>query len=126
MKYYSPGASINSDYAFVCDYCEASDGRPTSFVEESGAAICVPCAANVLKAHNACIDAIEVRRASIPEALREAVFERDGRSCRSCGSLSDLSLDHVDPFCRGGATTFENLQTLCRRCNSRKGSGVAA
>jgi hypothetical protein len=63
-------------------------------------------------------------RAKIPDALRQAVYERDGFACLHCGSGDDLSLDHVHPWSKGGEDTFENLQTLCRPCNSSKGARV--
>lgn len=61
-----------------------------------------------------------VNRASIPDSTRAAVLERDGHACQSCGSTADLTLDHVYPWSLGGPDTVENLQTLCRPCNSRK------
>lgn len=56
----------------------------------------------------------------IPRSLRKAVFDRDGYRCLSCGGQFDLCADHVYPESKGGPTTLENLQTLCRPCNSRK------
>ena len=58
----------------------------------------------------------------ISAALRQAVLERDGHACRHCGDMETLSMDHIIPRSRGGPTTYENLQTLCRSCNSRKGA----
>lgn len=57
-------------------------------------------------------------------ALRELIFERDRYRCRHCGTSNDLSLDHVYPKSKGGTDDPENLQTLCRPCNSRKGARV--
>jgi 5-methylcytosine-specific restriction endonuclease McrA len=37
-----------------------------------------------------------------------------------CGSQWELSADHIHPESKGGPTTIENLQALCRKCNSRK------
>ena len=34
-------------------------------------------------------------------------------------------MDHVIPLCLGGANTRDNLQVLCRDCNSEKGDTVA-
>jgi DNA-binding XRE family transcriptional regulator len=42
-------------------------------------------------------------------------------SCRLCGSQDQITVDHIIPITSGGKTTPENLQTLCRSCNSRKG-----
>ena len=54
-------------------------------------------------------------------SVRFRIFSRDGQSCLKCGSLSDLCLDHIIPLARGGDSSDENLQVLCRSCNSRKG-----
>lgn len=63
-------------------------------------------------------------KASIPRALAKEVFERDAYRCRECGGWQDLCADHIIPESRGGETTLENLQTLCRSCNSRKGARI--
>lgn len=60
----------------------------------------------------------------IPFALRVAVYRRDRFTCLHCGARRTLSIDHIHPFSKGGTTEFENLQTLCRSCNSRKGARV--
>lgn len=56
----------------------------------------------------------------LPGKLRTAVFERDEYRCRRCLSHKQLCCDHVIPESKGGPTTLENLQTLCKTCNSRK------
>lgn len=56
-------------------------------------------------------------------SLRSRVLERDAFRCRRCGATADdarLVLDHVVPVAKGGATTFDNLQSLCADCNSGK------
>lgn len=63
------------------------------------------------------------RRWIRPE-LRAAVYERDGHRCLHCGTTENLSLDHIHPYSLGGEDTLDNLQTLCRSCNSRKGARV--
>ena len=63
-------------------------------------------------------------RQPIDPDLRWAVFRRDGYACLYCGSESNLSIDHVFPVSRGGDNRPDNLQTLCRDCNSRKGALV--
>ncbi len=74
---------------------------------------------------------------------RVEVFKRDGFRCVHCGwepewipkdydglerlpaemfpVLTFLQLDHIVPCFKGGASVAENFQTLCNRCNSRKG-----
>lgn len=61
-------------------------------------------------------------KAKISPRLRRIVFERDGYTCQECGAHRDLTLDHVIPESRNGATDAANLRTLCRTCNSRKGA----
>jgi hypothetical protein len=56
--------------------------------------------------------------------LRAMVFSRDGYKCKQCGYGRDLTLDHVTPVLLGGSNEPDNLQTLCRRCNSRKGTTI--
>lgn len=63
-------------------------------------------------------------RVPVPQWMRRAVFERDGWKCRHCGSGVRLEADHIFPYSKGGATTLENLQTLCKTCNIRKGARI--
>lgn len=58
----------------------------------------------------------------ISAALRWAVWERDDFTCKACGTRRNLSIDHIVAESKGGAMTIDNLQTLCRPCNSRKGA----
>lgn len=55
---------------------------------------------------------------------RAIVFERDEHTCRHCGASEHLTVDHVYPKSLGGSDELDNLQTLCRSCNSRKGVSV--
>ena len=64
------------------------------------------------------------RKQVIPAALRIAVFERDAYRCVTCSGWRDLCCDHRIPESKGGETTLENLQTMCRSCNSKKGTSV--
>lgn len=43
-------------------------------------------------------------------------------SCAHCGTELDLSVDHIIPRYEGGTNDANNLQVLCRSCNSRKGT----
>lgn len=64
-------------------------------------------------------------KAAVPPALRMAVLKRDGFRCVVCEATEDLMADHVVPEAQGGETTFENLQAMCRPCNSTKGGRSA-
>jgi hypothetical protein len=68
----------------------------------------------------------EPHRAPIAPKLRTLVYRRDGYACVECGGddVTQLTLDHRVPVSRGGGDDVENLRTLCRRCNSRKGAKV--
>lgn len=51
---------------------------------------------------------------------RHNIFKRDEGKCQYCGTTSDLTLDHVVPRSKGGKSTWTNLVTACKKCNSRK------
>jgi 5-methylcytosine-specific restriction endonuclease McrA len=52
---------------------------------------------------------------------KENVFKRDGFQCQYCGTQKDLTLDHLIPKAKGGKTSWNNLVTACKKCNSLKG-----
>jgi 5-methylcytosine-specific restriction endonuclease McrA len=55
---------------------------------------------------------------------RRNLYARDESRCQYCGRrfpTSELTLDHVVPRSRGGASTWTNLVCCCVACNSRKG-----
>jgi 5-methylcytosine-specific restriction endonuclease McrA len=53
---------------------------------------------------------------------RDNVFKRDGFQCQYCGTKTELTLDHVVPKAKGGKTSWNNLVTACKKCNSKKGN----
>lgn len=69
-------------------------------------------------------DAISrVERGRVTNKMRFAVYKRDGYRCRYCHrsqNVAVLEVDHIIPIAKGGKSTFDNLQTLCRTCNSIK------
>jgi len=40
--------------------------------------------------------------------------------CLACGKKTKLTVDHVIPLDLGGANTIDNIQPLCKSCNSKK------
>ncbi|MCR4879795.1 MAG: HNH endonuclease [Bacilli bacterium] len=65
-----------------------------------------------------------VERGKVTNKMRFAVYERDHNRCRKCGSRTNLEVDHIYPISKGGKSTFDNLQTLCHRCNYNKGANI--
>lgn len=61
------------------------------------------------------------KREPIPRDVKKAVWDRDEGRCVECGGDFDLQYDHTIPFSMGGASTVENLQLLCAKCNQTKG-----
>lgn len=52
-------------------------------------------------------------------------MRRDGYVCQRCGQILErtaLEVDHIVPIALGGDDEDDNLQTLCVRCNRRKGA----
>ena len=65
-----------------------------------------------------------VERGKVSNKMRFAIYKRDGYRCRYCGRSDNtvyLEIDHIKPIAKGGKSTYDNLQTLCRRCNKNKG-----
>lgn len=67
------------------------------------------------------------RRAQV--AAAGAMYTRDewdrlcafyDHRCLCCGKRRVLTVDHVVPVTKGGSNLIQNLQPLCRPCNSRK------
>ncbi|WP_406310700.1 HNH endonuclease [Streptomyces sp. NBC_00623] len=58
-----------------------------------------------------------------PPNHADSRLRRDGFRCLACGSEDDLTVDHIQHQSAGGRHGIENLRTLCRSCNSRRGSG---
>lgn len=102
--------SFDTKVRMVCGFCASAIANLYSLAH-SGAPISWPRTRSREERY---------RKNPVPQAIRWEVFKRDGFRC-SCGSQSDLTVDHISPEILGGAATLENLKTLCRPCNSRKG-----
>lgn len=56
------------------------------------------------------------------EEAKEQVKRRDGNRCLACGSTRGLQADHILSAYRGGTNDIDQMQTLCKGCNKRKGT----
>lgn len=61
-----------------------------------------------------------------PKEWRQKVFRKDKHKCRECGSVTNLTIDHIIPKSKGGTNYHHNLQTLCYDCNQKKGNKMPA
>ena len=59
-------------------------------------------------------------RSKLYADLKHRIRTRDKNQCVNCGSTKNLEFDHKIPISKGGKTTFNNVQLLCRSCNRRK------
>jgi len=58
-------------------------------------------------------------------SMRFRVLAAGKKRCALCGATSSerlLDVDHIVPRSLGGASTFDNLQVLCSKCNRSKGN----
>jgi hypothetical protein len=64
----------------------------------------------------------------VNDRLRFRIMRRDNFKCQFCGRSPAhdpkiiLHVDHIMPWSKGGETTFDNLRTLCSKCNIGKGN----
>ena len=68
-----------------------------------------------------------VERGKVSNKMRFLIYKRDGYKCRKCGvsdKYAPLEIDHIIPISKGGKSTYDNLQTLCHKCNVEKGTTI--
>lgn len=65
---------------------------------------------------------LDCTRSPVTAAEWLDVLSRHNGKCLSCGSTDDITMDHIIPVKRGGPNTKDNVQPLCRSCNSSKGT----
>jgi hypothetical protein len=63
----------------------------------------------------------------VPLDVARAVWERDGHQCtfadsqgRRCSERRFITIEHREPFARGGAATLDNLCLLCSAHNAER------
>lgn len=60
----------------------------------------------------------------VSESVRQMLFEKAGHRCKKCNIKTNLTIDHIKPRVLGGTHDIENLQVLCRKCNSSKNNRI--
>lgn len=50
----------------------------------------------------------------------DVLIEKYGYKCCSCGSIDNITIDHIKPLAKGGTNDLSNFQLLCKSCNSKK------
>lgn len=62
---------------------------------------------------------------TITQAEWLSVLQKYGHKCLWCNKTGiSLTMDHVVPLAIGGTHTIDNIQPLCRSCNSKKGTQI--
>lgn len=65
-----------------------------------------------------------LRRTKIKERITyeqwEKIFYKFGKQCLNCGTKENITIDHIIPLSIGGRNILENIQILCKSCNSKK------
>ena len=60
------------------------------------------------------------------QRTRRAAYESQQGRCPLCGmtyKYEEMEADHIIPWSKGGHTTADNCQMLCKNCNRMKGNG---
>ena len=69
-----------------------------------------------------------VERSKVSDSMRYDILKRDGFRCCICGAKADeevtLHIDHIHPISKGGKSTYNNLRTLCDKCNMGKSNKI--
>ena len=61
------------------------------------------------------------RPVSLTDADWVFVLEVYGNACLACDK-PEVTIDHVVPVSKGGRNEIDNVQPLCGRCNTSKGT----
>ena len=66
----------------------------------------------------------EVKCTVTSNQIRKLFYQTYGSPCKYCGNalnLRNIACDHIIPLSKKGPTIIQNLQLMCKTCNTRKG-----
>lgn len=101
-----------------CGYCGLMD--PTTRRRKQGI-MCSSCEEKRRRRRNR-----KGRRAANLQKIRPDILNRDNNRCQECSTYitgADATLDHIDP---DGPESPDNIQLLCRSCNSRRAARLTS
>jgi len=56
------------------------------------------------------------------KSILKKLLSKYNFKCVNCSTKENLTIDHIKPVSKGGTDDFNNLQILCKSCNSKKGA----
>ena len=129
---HAEGLRIYSELSSHCDNpSEDKDGFAIKLLCKSCSQVSLLLFANSDQGFFTAITTITItpkknKRKTIKPKLRFDILKRDNHTCQACGATpqdgATLEIDHIQPFSKGGTDDPDNLQVLCRECNSGKGA----
>ncbi|MEE9258421.1 MAG: HNH endonuclease [Nitrospinaceae bacterium] len=119
---YEPLQFCSAKHAIVMILTGRAEG-----IESDGYVIRSPSATFPLPAVIRVLNIVKrVRRRGVTFSKKN-ILRRDNFTCQYCGiSNHILTVDHILPKSRGGATNWKNVVVACKPCNLKKGSRTPA
>lgn len=66
-------------------------------------------------------------RAKVTKDVKMTIYKAYNGKCCRCGKeleTWEMTIDHILPISRGGTSDIDNLQLMCKSCNSKKGTRI--
>lgn len=70
----------------------------------------------------------EAKELALRKFIKRQLIQENGAVCSICGkpfsNMKEITIDHIVPLSKGGATTKDNCQLACLKCNQEKGDAL--